>query len=73
MSDFKEDCERHIILNRHGAIEYQTILLKDQESNIDSLLTIVADHIIGRCSDDDDEGECINWPAVWADWEKNEH
>lgn len=71
---FRDECELNIFITRGGAIEYQSILAKRWPGeDWDLLYSIIEDHIIGACGspEDDEEGECINWQAVWKDWEKS--
>jgi hypothetical protein len=72
MTDFRDDCKLNITVMPSGAIEYQSSFAK-RWPRVDWVLlwSIIEDHIIGKCSDDDDEGECINWPAVWAEWDRS--
>ena len=61
MTDFQDDCERHINLTPDGAIKYQSILQKMYpDADWDGLFRIIEDNIV--------DDERIAWTQVWREW-----
>jgi hypothetical protein len=66
---FKDDCERWIVINTRGALEYQSVLrnrLGLSRWDWDHLFSIIEDHTIST----GDQSEQIIWHEVWEDWDK---